>query len=68
MNHDQEDDLKYLRDLVEKMSPYKAVTVGWIVEKNEELTLWRKASTSSLAFEKTWTHVVSLEVLCWRRV
>ena len=56
----QEGDLVYLRALVKQISPYKAITVGWVMEKKDDLISWRRASTTSLAFAETWKHVVSV--------
>ena len=56
----QENDFNFLRNLVEQLSPYKAVTVGWIVEQQREATVWRKASTSSLSFYEIWSHIASV--------
>ena len=67
LNTNQEDDLKKLRILVEKLSPYKMVMVGWVAEKKDDLIQWRRASTSSLAFEKTWCQIVSLSRALSRR-
>ncbi|CAE7463363.1 unnamed protein product, partial [Symbiodinium necroappetens] len=39
----KESDFNFLRNLVEQLSPYKAVTVGWVVEQQKEATVWRKA-------------------------
>ncbi|CAE7721255.1 unnamed protein product [Symbiodinium sp. CCMP2592] len=49
-----------LRKLVEELSPYKVTTVGWLTEQQGDLTMWRRASTSSLAFADTWTKIVSV--------
>ena len=54
----QEQSFAYLQKLVEQLSPYKTVIVGWIAEKREELISWRKASTTSLSFHETWSHTV----------
>ena len=57
----QEGDFNYLRCLVEKISLYKVMTVGWIVERKEGATMWRRSATSSLSYQETWGHIVSVE-------
>ncbi|CAE7220811.1 unnamed protein product, partial [Symbiodinium sp. CCMP2456] len=63
----QEQDLVYLRTLVNQLSPYKVVTVGWVMDKKDDLVMWRKASTSSLAFAETWRRIVSVASSLSRR-
>ena len=49
-----------LQKLVEKLSPYKVTTIGWLTERQGDLTLWRRASTSSLAFAETWSRITNV--------
>ena len=49
-----------LQKLVEKLSPYKVTTIGWLTERQGDLTLWRRASTSSLAFTETWSRITNV--------
>ncbi|OLP96718.1 Acyl-CoA-binding domain-containing protein 6 [Symbiodinium microadriaticum] len=56
----QEGDFNFLRTLVEKISPYKVMTVGWIVEHKDGCTMWRRSATSSLSYQETWGHITSV--------
>ena len=49
-----------LQKLAEQMSPYKAVTIGWVPITKNGLTTWTRASSSSLAYKDLWPRVVSL--------
>ena len=42
------------------MSPYKCVVVGWVPEFKDNVTIWRRASTTSLIYAEAWSKVVSL--------
>ncbi|CAE7589766.1 unnamed protein product, partial [Symbiodinium microadriaticum] len=60
LSKDQLGDLTELMHLTEKLSPYKVVTIGWVPEKKGDLTTWRRASTSSLAYAEIWPKIVRL--------
>ena len=60
LSKDQLGDLMELMHLTEKLSPYKVVTIGWVPEKKGDLTTWKRASTSSLAYAEIWPKIVRL--------
>ncbi|OLP86389.1 hypothetical protein AK812_SmicGene32497 [Symbiodinium microadriaticum] len=49
-----------LQQLVEKLTPYKTVTIGWVPITKDGLTIWHRASSTSLAYKDVWSKVVSL--------
>ena len=56
----QQDAFKYLKAITEQLSPYKVTTIGWVPETKDDITLWRRASTSSLSYVDTWNKIVEL--------
>ncbi|OLQ01786.1 hypothetical protein AK812_SmicGene15471 [Symbiodinium microadriaticum] len=56
----QQDAFKYLKGITEQLSPYKVTTIGWVMEMKDDLTMWRRASTSSLSYTDTWNKIVEL--------
>ena len=49
-----------LQQIVEKLTPYKTVTIGWVPITKDGLTIWHRASSTSLAYKDVWSKVVSL--------
>ena len=60
LTSDQMEAFQGLRNIVERQSPYKVTTVGWLTEQRGDLTMWRRASTSSLAFTETWNKIINV--------
>ena len=60
LNNEQKDDFQWFKNIVEKMAPYKTVTIGWVPEVKDGCASWRRESTSSLAYEEAWSKLVSL--------
>ena len=60
LSQNQNEAFQWFKQLVEKLSPYKAVTIGWVPETKDGCTSWRRASTSSLSYDEAWTNLVAL--------
>ena len=60
LSQGQKDDLQWFKNIIETLSPYKAVTIGWVPEIKHGCTSWRRSSTTSLSYEEAWKRLVSL--------
>ena len=60
MDSTQTTDFQWLQAMVVKLSPHKAVTVGWVPEISNHCISWRRASSSSLSYSDAWAKIVSL--------
>ena len=60
LHQSQKDDFQWFKNVIETLSPYKAVTIGWVPEVKNGCTTWRRASTTSLSYDEAWTRLVSL--------
>ena len=60
INGDQEASFLKLQQLVEKLSPYRAVAIGWVPLLKDGVTIWHRASSTSLTYKDLWPKVVSL--------
>ena len=59
-SEDQASELRWFKNIIERMSPYKCVVVGWVPEVKDNVTIWRRSSTTSLIYAEAWSKVVSL--------
>ena len=60
LDNQQSNDFQWLQGMAMKLSPFKAVTVGWVPEYSNHCLSWRRASTSSLSYSEAWSKIVSL--------
>ena len=60
LGEQQRNDLDWIGDVADKISPYKPVVVGWIPEIKNHCTSWKRASSSSLAYHEAWTKIVAI--------
>ena len=60
MDNQQSNDFFSGCGMAMKLSPFKAVTVGWVPEYSNHCLSWRRASTSSLSYSEAWSKIVSL--------
>ena len=60
LNKDQIGDMMEVKAVTEKLSLYKVTIIGWMPEKKGDLTMWRRSSTSSLAYVDVWPKITRL--------
>ena len=60
ISENQEASFLELQRIAEQLSPYKAITIGWVPLVRNGVTTWTRASTTSLSYHDTWPKVVSL--------
>ncbi|CAE7404059.1 unnamed protein product, partial [Symbiodinium necroappetens] len=60
ISENQEASFLELQRIAEQVSPYNAVTIGWVPLSKNGVTTWTRASTTSLSYQDTWPKIVSL--------
>ncbi|CAE7471514.1 unnamed protein product, partial [Symbiodinium necroappetens] len=60
ISENQEASFLELQRIAEQLSPYKAITIGWVPLSKNGVTTWTRASTTSLSYHDTWPKIVSL--------
>ena len=60
ISENQEASFLELQRIAEQLSPYKAITIGWVPLVRNGVTTWTRASTTSLSYHDTWPKIVSL--------